>query len=74
MLDVEELEYLSETNTILLPSKWKKETEGGWIMHVDITVQDKLDDENDVEGMIMCENKERSKSEIDGKSSTPNNS
>jgi len=36
MPDVEGSEELSETNAILLPSKWRKETEGGWRMDVDI--------------------------------------
>ncbi len=52
-----------ETNAILLLSKWRKETEGGWKMDVDITVQDKLDDEHDVEeGVIMSENEDKSRS------------
>jgi hypothetical protein len=62
-------EESSETNAILLPSKWRKETEGGWRMDVDITVQDELDEENDVENVIMSENEDESDSE----SSTPDN-
>ncbi len=62
-------EELSETNAILLPSKWRKETEGGWRMDVDITVQDELDEENDVENVIISENEDESDSE----SSTPDN-
>jgi len=54
-------------NAILLPSKWRKETEGGWRMDVDIT--DELDEENDVEDVIMSENEDES----DSKSSTPDN-
>jgi hypothetical protein len=42
MPDVEESEESSKTNAILLPRKWRKETEGGWRMDVDITVQDEL--------------------------------
>ncbi len=53
---VEGLEELFKTNTILLPSKRKKETKGGWRMDVDITIQDELYDKNDVEAMIMSEN------------------
>ena len=56
-------------NAILLPSKWRKETEGGWRMDVDITVQDELDEENDVEDVIMSENED----EGDSESSTPDN-
>jgi hypothetical protein len=59
MPDVEGLEELSETNAILLPSKWRKETEGGWRMDVDITVQDEFDEENDVEDIIMSENEDK---------------
>ena len=69
MPDVEGSEESSETNAILLPSKWRKETEGGWRMDVDITVQDELDEENDVENVIMRENEDESDSE----SSTPDN-
>jgi hypothetical protein len=69
MLDVEGSEETSKTNAILLPSKWRKETEGGWRMDVDITVQDELDEENDVENVIMRENEDESDSE----SSTPEN-
>jgi hypothetical protein len=42
MPDVEGSEESSKTNAILLPRKWRKETEGGWRMDVDITVQDEL--------------------------------
>ncbi len=69
MPDVEGSEESSEANAILLPRNWKKETEGGWRMDVDITVQDELDEENDVEDVIMSENED----EGDSKSSTPNN-
>ncbi len=69
MPDVEGSEESSETNAILLPSKWRKETEGGWRMDVDITVQDELDEESDVENVIMSENEDESDSE----SSTPDN-
>ena len=69
MLDVEGLEESSETNAILLPSKWRKETEGGWRMDVDITVEDKFDEENDADDVIMSENEDESDSE----SSTPDN-
>ena len=69
MPDVEGSEESSETNAILLPSKWRKETEGGWRMDVDITVQDELDEENDVEDVIMSKNEDQSDSE----SSTPDN-
>ena len=57
MPDVEGSEESSETNAILLPSKWRKETEGGWRMDVDITVQDELDEENNVENVIVREMK-----------------
>jgi hypothetical protein len=73
MPDVNGLEELSKTNAILLPSKWKKETEGGWRMDVDITVQDEFDDENDMEDMIMSEDEDKGRSESDSESSTPNN-
>jgi hypothetical protein len=73
MSDVEGSEELSETNKILLPSKWRKETEGGWRMDVDITVQDEFDDENDAKDMVMSENEDESRSESDSKSSTPDN-
>ena len=43
MPDVEGSEESSETNALLLPSKWRKETEGGWRMDADITVQDEFD-------------------------------
>jgi hypothetical protein len=52
MPDVKGLEESSETNAILLLSKWRKETEGGWRMDVDITVQGEFYDENDAEDMI----------------------
>ena len=73
MPDVEGSEESSETNAILLPSKWRKETEGGWRMDVDITVQDEFDEENDVEVVIMSENEDKSGSEKDSESSTPDN-
>ena len=63
----------SETNAILLPSKWRKETEGGWRMDVDITVQDELDEDNDAEDKIMSENKDERGSESDSETSTPDN-
>ncbi len=69
MPDVEGSEESSETNAILLPSKWRKETEGGWRIDVDITVQGELDVENDVEDVIMSENEDEGNSE----SSTPDN-
>ena len=40
-------------------------------MDVDITVQNEFDDENDVAGVIMCENEEKSGSGSDSESSTP---
>ena len=58
MPDVEGLEESSKSNAILLPSKWRKEIEGGWRMDVDIIVQDEIDDENDVEDMIMSEHED----------------
>jgi hypothetical protein len=73
MPDVEGSEESSKTNTIPLPSKWRKETEGGWRMVVDITVQDEFDDENDAEGIIMSENEDESGSESDSKLSTTQN-
>jgi hypothetical protein len=69
MPDVEGSEELSETNAILLLSKWRKETEGGWRMDVDITVQDEFDEENDADDVIMSEHEDESDSE----SSTPDN-
>ena len=69
MPDVEGSEESSETNAILLPSKWRKETEGGWRMDVDIIVQDEFDEENDADDVIMSENEDESDSE----SSTPDN-
>ena len=65
MPDVEGSEESSETNAILLPSKWRKETEGGWRMDVDITVQDELDEDNDAEDVIMSENDDERGSESD---------
>jgi hypothetical protein len=73
MPDVEGLEESSETDAILLPSKWRKETEGGWRMDVNITVQDEFDEENDVEDVIMSENEDKSGIERDSESSTPDN-
>ncbi len=73
MPEVEGSEESSGTNTILLPSKWRKETEGGWKMDVDITVQDEFDDENDAKDMIKSENEDKSRSESDSESSTPDN-
>ena len=73
MPDVEGSEESSETNAILLPSKWRKETEGGWRMDVDITVQDELDEDNDAEDKIMSENKDERGSESDSETSTPDN-
>jgi len=69
MPDDEGSEYLSETNAILLPSKLRKETEGGWRMDVDIIVQDEFDEENDADDVILSENEDESDSE----SSTPDN-
>ena len=70
MSDVEGSEESTETNAILLPSKkWRKETEGGWRMDVDIAVEDKFDEENDADDVIMSENED----ERDSKSSTPDN-
>ena len=69
MPDVEGSEELSETNAILLLCKWRKETEGGWRMDVDIIVQDEFDEENDADDVIMSENEDESDSE----SSTPDN-
>jgi hypothetical protein len=44
-------------------------------MDVDITVQDELDDENDIEeGRIMSENEDKSGIESDTESSPPNSS
>ena len=71
MPDVEGLEESSETNAILLPSKWRKETEGGWRMDVDITVEDECDEENDAEDVIMSANEDESGSESDSEMSTP---
>ncbi len=45
-------------NAILLRSKWRKETEGGWRMYVDITFEDKFDEENDADDVIMSENED----------------
>jgi hypothetical protein len=45
----------------------------GWRMDVDITVQNEFDDENDSEDMIMSENEDKSQSECDIESSTPDN-
>jgi hypothetical protein len=73
MPDVKGLEESSKTHAILLPSKWRKETEGGWRIDVDITVQDEFDDKNDAEDMVMSENEDKSGSESDSESSTPNN-
>ncbi len=58
MPDFEGSEESSETNAILLPSKWRKETEGGWRMDADITVEDKFDEENDADDVIMSENED----------------
>jgi hypothetical protein len=69
MPDVEGSEESSETNAILLPSKWRKETEGGWRMDVDVIVQDEFDEENDADDVIISENEDESDSE----SSTPDN-
>jgi len=69
MPDVEGSEESSETNAIRLTSKWRKETEGGWRMDVDIIVQDEFDEENDADDEIMNENEDESDSE----SSTPDN-
>ena len=69
--DVEGLEESSETNAILLPSKWRKETEGRWRMDVDITVEDEFDEENDAEDVIMSANEDESGSESDSETSTP---
>ena len=69
MPDLEGSEESSETNAILLPRKWRKETEGGWRMDVDIIVQDEFDEENDADDVIMSENEDESDSE----SSTPDN-
>jgi len=71
MPDVEGSEESSETNAILLPSKWRKETEGGWRMDVDITVEDEFDEENDAEDVIMSANEDESGSESDSETSTP---
>ena len=71
MPDVEGSEESSETNVILLPSKWRKETEGGWRMDVDITVEDEFDEENDAEDVIMSANEDESGSESDSEMSTP---
>ena len=49
------------------------ETEGGWRMDVDITVQDELDEDNDAEDKIMSENKDERGSESDSETSTPDN-
>ncbi len=73
MPDVKGSEKLSKTNAILLPSKWRKETEGGWRMDVDITIQDELDDKNNAENMVMSENEDKSRSKSDSKSCTPDN-
>ncbi len=64
---------MSETNAILLPSKWRKETESRWRMDINITVQDELDDKNDAENIIMSENDDIRRSERDSKSCTPDN-
>ena len=69
MPDVEGSVESSETNAILLLSKWRKETEGGWRMDVDIIVQDEFDEENDADDVMMSENEDESDSE----SSTPDN-
>ncbi len=58
---------------VLLPSKWRKETEGGWRMDVDITVQAEFDEENDAEDMILSENEDENGSGSDRESSTPDN-
>ncbi len=73
MPEVEGSEESSETNAIFLPSKWRKETECGWRMDVDITVQDEFDDENDADDMIMSENEDKGGSESYSESSTPHN-
>jgi hypothetical protein len=69
MPDVEGSDESSETNAILLPSKWRKETKGGWRIDVDITVEDEFDEENDADDVIMSKNV----GESDSKSSTPDN-
>ena len=74
MPDVEGSEESSETDVILLPSKWRKEVEGGWRMDVDITVEDELDDEMNVEVDMMSENGDEGSSGSESESSAPANS
>jgi hypothetical protein len=74
MPDVEGSEESSETDVILLPSKWRKEVEGGWRMDVDITVEDELDDEMNVKVDMMSENGDEGSSGSESKSSAPANS
>jgi hypothetical protein len=74
MPDVEGSEESSEMDVILLPSKWRKEVEGGWRMDVDITVEDELDDEMNVEVDMMSENGDEGSSGSESKSSAPANS
>ncbi len=73
MPDVERSEEWSETNAILLPSKWRKETKGRWRVDVDFTVQAEFDEENDAEDMILSENEDENGSGSDHESRTPDN-
>ena len=43
------MEELSETDAILPPSKWRKDTDGGWRMDVNFMVDDELDDAAEID-------------------------
>jgi hypothetical protein len=46
-LDAHGYEELTITNQRLLPTRWRKDREGGWRMDVEIDIESEIDDESD---------------------------
>ena len=64
--DIEGFEESTESEQVLLPSKWNKDKiDGAWRMDVDIDVEDKIDDESEDEDEVEFESHDESESGSD---------